>query len=102
MEPCNNQYNNCRNFNLYIYSCCRSVCCAGNIEYRDHSSDHSNICSSGSALSEQYCTITAWYINQWYYRNLVTCYYQYINCWYYNLHVYSCCRSVCCANNDEY
>src|SRR5260221_144308 len=40
MEPCNNQYNNSGNNDLYIYSNSRTVCNDSNNGYCDYKSNH--------------------------------------------------------------
>ena len=56
-QHCNDGYND-----LYIYSCCVTVCCCGDDGYCDHHADHSGICTDRSVMSELNGTVVAWYI----------------------------------------
>ena len=50
MEPCHDQYCNCRNNNLYIHTCNRPVCNNSNFKNHDQPADHANVYCYRSAL----------------------------------------------------
>src|ERR1035437_2893464 len=101
MESGNNKYINNRNSNVYVYSCCRTVCHNSNDGYCCDQSDHTNVHTGRAAVSELNTSCTSSNINQSHCRNQESCG-EHINYRNSNVSVYSCCRTVCHNSNDGY
>src|SRR5450759_2423036 len=101
MESGNNKYINNRNSNVYVYSCCRTVCHNSNDGYCCDLTHHTNVQPVRAAVSELITSCTSNYNNQYHQRNLESCV-EHSNNRNSNVYVYSCCRTVCHNSNDGY
>src|SRR5436309_1255352 len=95
MESGNNQYDNSRNDNIYIYTERRTMCDNIHIRYYNHSTNCSDICSNWSAMSKRCCTLASCKFNEWNQRNMESCNNQYDNSRNDNIYIYSERRTMC-------
>jgi hypothetical protein len=77
LEPCDDQYGNVRNGNLYLYAVGGIVCHADDFEYYNNASAHSCVCSDRASVSELASARTSCQFNEWYQRQLEPFYDQY-------------------------
>src|SRR5712671_6566798 len=95
MEPCNNQYINNGNNDLYIYSNSRTVRNDSNDGCSNHESNYTGVYTDRTSVSEQCSTIAAININKWNQWNMESCNNKYINSGNNDLYIYSNIRTVC-------
>jgi hypothetical protein len=70
LESCNDQYSHYRNSDIYIYACCRTMCCCNNYGYYSYESDHSDLCGYRPLVSEFSCAFTTINFHEFHQRHL--------------------------------
>src|SRR5436190_157796 len=100
MEPCNNQYNNSGNNDLYVYSNSRTVCNDSKDGCSNHQSNHTGLYTDRTFMSELNSAIITININQWNQWNMEPCNNQYNNSGNNDLYIYSNSRTMCNNGND--